>query len=235
MATAIDLTTGEVMDGAAAAMNDNAKSIYPYSVQVPYLNMALRALQEEFELNEMPVTGTTSSVITVPFGTSSLGYGGVSPKLPDDLIEPIELWERATNTNPFVPMTKINILPEYMNGSAIPQFIYFTWETNQIKFFAATQTNDIKMNYLRYLFPKIAVNDDGLTALGVANAGSYLIFKTAAFIARYIAENTSRAQQLEGDSADALFKSLGITSKNRQSIIVRHRPFRSGYKSRALY
>jgi hypothetical protein len=61
------LTSGTVMNQAAALLNDPSRTVYTYPVQIPYLNQALQELQELFELNNIPVTDTvTSTPIEVP-------------------------------------------------------------------------------------------------------------------------------------------------------------------------
>ena len=53
MSTTADLTAAQVMDASASMLNDTAKTSYTYVAQIPYLNMALRELQEFFELNNV--------------------------------------------------------------------------------------------------------------------------------------------------------------------------------------
>src|SRR6266446_9597739 len=108
------VTAATIMNQSAALMNDAARSIYTYTIQIPYLNMALQELQEIFELNNVPVTDTvTSTPITVPIGTSAVGFPptvpivGV-PYLPSDLIEPKVVWERQFGVDPYVPMERLD-------------------------------------------------------------------------------------------------------------------------------
>jgi len=51
-------------------------------------------------------------------------------------------------------------------------------------------------------------------------------------MASNIAENPTRAQELNGDAIRSIDRALGITIKGRQSQVTRRRPFRAGYKSR---
>lgn len=227
-----DLTAGQVMDAAAALYNDTAKSVVTYAIQIPYLNIALRNLQEEFELNEIPVTETvTSSPMTVPAGVTEITFtNNAGLILPSDLIEPQMLWERQSGVDPYVPMTKLNVLPRYMEGVEINQFIYFTWQSQAIRFLAASQDNDIKMDYIRNLFTTVTLETD---SLAVINAESYLSFRTAALLAEFVGENKTRADSLNIQAINSLDVALGIGTKGRQDILVRHRPFRSSYKRRS--
>ena len=136
------LTAGTVMRASASLLNDTARSIYTYPVQVPYLNIAMQELQEIFELNEVPVVDTVSVEIDIPAGYDHIAFdNGINPELPDDLIEPSVLWERNTGINPYTPMTKVDFLPRYMEGIEINQFLVYTWQSQQIRFFPSNSTS----------------------------------------------------------------------------------------------
>ena len=229
------LLASTVMNAAAALMNDAAKQIYTYDNQIPYLNLALQALQEEFELNNVPVTDEfTSDVIEIEAGVSEFGFApdppiADTPYLPEDFIEPKILWESPSGQNQYTPMTRLDFLPRWQEGTEINQLLNFVWQSQKIKFMPANADNDIKMDYIRSLFVAVESEDD---TLNVVNAASYLEFKTAALLAKFMAENPSRAQMLDGEASEALYRSMGISTKGRQAINVRHRPFRSSYKRR---
>jgi hypothetical protein len=230
------VTAGTIMDQSAALMNDAAKSIYSYTIQIPYLNMALQELQEIFELNNVPVTDTiTSSPIIVPINIAFIGFPpavpiGGTPYLPTDLIEPKVVWERQTGVDPYVPMTKLDFLPRYMSGTEISQFIYYTWQSQEIRILATNQINDIKIDYIRSLFNAFTSSTD---TVAIVNTQSFLEYRTAGLLAQFCAENPTRAQSLNQDAMLALDRSVGIGTKGRQAINTRHRPFRSSYKNRS--
>lgn len=223
------------MNQAAALMNDVARSIYPYSIQIPYLNMALQELQEIFELNNVPVTDTvTSSPIDVPAGNTAITFAPAVPivgvdYLPDDLIEPKVVWERQDGIDPYVPMTRVDFLPRYMEGVEINQFLYFVWQSQEIRFLAANQDNQIKIDYIRNLFAAFVDETDEVS---IINTASFLEYRTAGLLAQFCGENPTRAQSLNQDAILALDRSVGIGTKGRQAINIRHRPFRSAYKRR---
>lgn len=221
------------MDRAAALMNDPSKTIYTYVKVLPYLNSALQELQELFELNEVPVTGETSAVMTVPAGLTEITFTAVGGLvLPSDLVEPVKLWERLHNNDPYIPMTKVNILPLTQAGILTNQFNFYVWETQKIKFFACNQINDIKMNYIKFLFTQFA-DATGADAISIINSRSFLEFRTAGLVAEFLAENKSRADSLNADAALALDRVAGISAKGRQNIFTRRRPFRSSFKHRS--
>ncbi len=231
-----DLTSGQVMDSSAALLNDASKSIYTYTAQLPYLNRALAELQEFFELNEVPVTATTSIALPVDAGVSSIGYApdpvvpGVT-YLPDDLIEPQVVWERERDVDPYTMMSRLNVLPRYVEGTVINQFLYYVWQSQEIQFFPANQDNDIKIDYIKYLFTPFT-DVDGEDQVNVDNADSYLSYRTAGLCAQFIGENKTRADDLNAFAGLAMDRVIGIGAKGRQSINTRHRPFRSSYKRR---
>src|SRR5438876_3622389 len=118
------ITSGSVMDASASLLNDTAKSRFTYTVQLPYLNMALQELQEMFELNEIPVTATTSTVLTVAAGLDHISFTAQGALiLPNDFVEPQQLWERTTGINPYIPMYKVDVLPRYLEGTTINELM----------------------------------------------------------------------------------------------------------------
>lgn len=217
------------MDAAAALLNDVAKSTYSYTVQIPYLNMALRELQELFELNEVPVTDETSSTLTVPASTSEITFTS-TPALPSDLIEPKLLWESSASVGPYVPMTRVNFLPLSELGVEISQFIEYVWAGQKIKVLPANATIYLKIDYVRNLFATVTTSTD---SIGIINAISFLQYRTAGLVAEHVEENKPRADQLNADASLSLDRVIGIGSKGRQAIFIRHRPFRARFKQRS--
>jgi hypothetical protein len=99
----------EVMNDAAVFYNDANRTVLTYSVQLPYLNMALSELKEYFGLYDIPVTNKSVEDIEVAAGVTEIIFNAVgsNPSLPADLIEPLKLWERNSgSTESFIPMQK---------------------------------------------------------------------------------------------------------------------------------
>jgi hypothetical protein len=227
MATAT-LTAGQVMDGSASVLGDTQKTLYTYVKQLPYLKIALQELQEMFELNDVPTTQTLSTVLAINSGVSAISFV-TNPALPSDLIEPIKLWERQRNVDPFIPMGKANSLPIYISSSTISQLSRWIWEDNQIKFIAANQNNDIKIEYVKDLFTSIL---DENSTISVINAKTFLEYRNAGLCAEFIAEDKERAGSLNNMAGLGVDRALGISAKGRQSVMIRRRPFRQSYKRR---
>lgn len=232
------LTAAEVLDRTASLMNDTAKSTYSYIVMIPYLNMALDELQEEFELNNVPVTNLTSAGITVIAGVTEIKPTVVPPVIgevyyPTDLVEIQAVWERLDGSSePFIPVTPREFLLHVFDDVILPQLCYYSWQDQKIKFVAASTDREVKLDYIKDLFVVVDASTD---VIGIINSQSYLSFKTAEFCSMFIGENKTRADELKGHAAIALERNLGISSKGRQAITTRRRPFRSGYRSRGVW
>lgn len=228
--SAVDLSAGNVMDAAASLMNDTAQTVYNYAAQVPYINMALKELREVYELNSIPAAQNVSAVIQMDTGETEIIYNAIgSPALPDDFVEPVTLWERPRDVDPFVPMTRKSFLPREMQGVETSQFIYYVWQDQKIKVLPANQDNDIKIDYIKELF---AVVTDENSPINVVNAASFLQFRTAGLMAEFIERNITSANALNAQAMLAIDRALGVGIRSKQSIFTRRRPFRSGYKHR---
>jgi len=231
--SAADLLASEVMDRAASLLNDTAKNIYTYVAQLPYLNIAVQELQEEFELSNIPVTEETSAIIWVAAGVSAITYNAAgtpqNPTLPSDMVEPAQLWERQHSIDPFIPMTKRDYIPHYLEDIESEQFIYFVWQDQQIRFLPAVQDNDIKIDYIKQLFNIIT---DQNTQINIINSRTFLEYRTAALCAEFIERNLTSAQGLNNYAIMGMDRAKGIGIKGKQTIVTRRRPFRAGYKKR---
>lgn len=225
-------TPAEIIDIAASALNDTPQYTYTDVVSLPYLNMALRELQEIFQLNNVPVTNETSALIEVPAGIDKLGFNTL-PGLPRNLIEIRNLWESQAGLNQWTPMGKRDFIPHSLeDNTQISQFLIWAWLNQEIRLIAANADNDLKLDYIQNLFALPILIGAIDVDLQIINTESYLGFKTAAFMSWMIEEDEFKSVRLEGEANDALYRSLGISTKGRQSIVTRRRPFRSSFKRR---
>lgn len=234
------LTAQTVMISAAALLNDsglangNIPTVYTYQVQVPYLNIALNELQEKYELNGISSTQSTSSEIDYPAGSTTISFGAIStPALPNDLVEPQQLWEQNAGIIPYVPMTKREYLPRYLEGIVTSRVTWWTWSQQQIVTLPSDVDNTIKIDYIGLLFQPLV---DQTSQINVINAQTWLAFRTAALMAEFIERNITSSQSLNAQCLLAVDRALGISVKGKQAIQSRRRPFRSGWKRvRGLY
>jgi hypothetical protein len=68
------ILASDVMDRAAALLNDSALSIYTYAVQLPYLKMAVDDLQLQVEANNIALSNDVSAAINVLTGVTKISY-----------------------------------------------------------------------------------------------------------------------------------------------------------------
>lgn len=233
------LTAATVMDKSASLMNDTAKTVYTYDAQLPYLQMALDELQEEFELNNIPITNSSTppAIITIPIGTTEIspvdGIGaGPAPTYPADLVEIQQMWERLSGSSePFIPVHQTDSIPHFLDDLPTSELQYWAWEGQKIKFISATTIRQVKLDYVAKLFPN---NILPTSIIGIINARSFLQFRTAALCSQFIGENPTRATELNEFAVMARDRVIGIGVKGKQSYPVRRRPFMASYKRRTF-
>lgn len=212
------LTAANVMDKAASLMNDSLKTVYTYAAQLPYLNMALSELEEHFQLNNISVTYETSAIIVVPLGTTEIGSvdgigEGIEPTYPIDMVEIQTIYERQNGTS-----------------GVFSRFTNWVWEGQKIKFPATTQAIEIKIEYIRTIFPEIT---NQASVIGVISAKTFLFYRTAALCTQFIGENATRAGELNNFAVLALDRVTGIGIKAKQNKATRRKPFMAAYKRRS--
>lgn len=231
------LTAANVMDKSASLMNDSLRTVYTYTAQMPYLNMALNELQEHFALNNIPVTSQTSAVITIPIAATAVNPvdgGGVvtAPNYPSDLVEIQQIGERAAGSvDAFVAMVRRDNVSQTIDPMPSSLRVW-AWEDQRIKLTGATSIREIKIDYIKNLFAEVTSET---AVLGVINSASFLHFRTAALCSQFIGENQSRASELDTFAILALDRATGISTKAKQSINTRRRPFMSAYKHRGYF
>jgi hypothetical protein len=228
MSTAI-----QVISGVASLMNDTAQTVYTNDAVLPYLNMALDELQEYYELNNVPVTNETSAILMVPKNTSRIASIGTTPLLPADLVEIQNLWESDKGMFQWMPVVRKEFISQN-NSTQIDAFIVWSWMGNEIRLIPSTIDKDLKIDYVQSIFSTPILIGQISADLGVKNATSYLKYKTAALCAKYIGENSSRSDELNLLAIQGMDRALGISTKGRQAIVTRRRPFRAAYKTRGM-
>lgn len=232
-----NLFASDIMDLSAARLNDVSRSLYTYTVQIPFLNLALLELQEIYEANNAPTTDQTSATIQVNAATGIVSIpfddgfaSGVPGFLPDDLIEIKVAWQSTRSLNQWTTFSPIDYLPE--PSTRISSFLNYQWATDCMKVNGANANNDIKLDYIRSLFVPVESEDDELL---IINGKSFLVNRTASYVAQDIMEDEERATTCLNAAYASLDNSLTIVTKGRQKIQIRRRPFRAGFKSRSSY
>jgi hypothetical protein len=200
---------------------------------LPYFNMALAILQEELEVNEIPVMEKTATSITVVAGSTAIVASSTTqPTYPSDLVEIQQLWERLSgSSDPYIPMYKRDYLPHYLDNIQVDSLVFWAWLDNEIQFIGATTPRDVKMDYIKQNFANTIT--DTTTAINVINSRTFLEFKTASLCARYIGENPTRADSLDNEAELGKDRLLSVNIKGKQDIQTRRKPFLAGYKMRS--
>ncbi len=222
---ATSYTAGDVMDTAAALLNDAAKTRFTYAAQLPYMKKAFRELRQLMEVNNVPITSLVAEMLSIPAGTLEISYV-TTPALPEDLVNIRQLWERAEGIDPWVPMTRVETLPYSLDGAPTANFRIWSWQGNAIKLLETTQINDLKVDYIDQLD---AIVDENST-ITIINGQTFLENRVAALCAQYQSEDKERANDLNADAEAALDTLTIIETKSKQAIFTRRRPFRQSWK-----
>jgi|SRR5882724_6413180 len=210
------MLASDVLDRAAALLNDTAKSTFTYTAMIPFLNIAIDDLQEILELNNVPITNILSSIYPIAIGETTI------VTLPSNLIEIRNVYERATGTiDEFMLMTRIEFLPKIT--TPVNSLIYWSWIGQAIQFLPANSAIDVKLEYLGSILSTIT---SASQSINIINSKSYLSYRTAALGANFIGENKTRSDELNGEALNASDKMLGIMVKSAQTLSARHRPMR---------
>jgi hypothetical protein len=147
-------------------------------------------------------------------------------------VEIQELGERqAGSQDPFLPMQRVEFVSAGVPASS--RLGFWSWEAQQVRFNpnGATTHREIQFKLIMDA-SNLNPNIEPQQTVGAMNSRSYLSYKTAAYAAQFIGENTERAAILDGKAEAALERMESINNKGKQQIMTRHRPFRSGWKAR---
>lgn len=206
-------TAGVIMDASAALLNDSAKTIYTYVVQLPYLKNALLKLEGHLEMNGLPKIRKRATPATIAAGT--LVYTN-----PSDIIIPISLWEKAVGETDdyYVPIEERMSLPNVAKDTFLR---VYTWQADTIQFVGATTSRVVLLEYYATL-PLIV---DDTTNVAIIRSQSYLAAKTAELCAKFIGGSVKRSEMLEKEAEEELAMFLAPIIKARQSMPVRRIPF----------
>ena len=221
----------DVMDDAAAYLNDVNKTTYTYAVQMPYLNIAQKELRKHFALANVNLTDETSDVLVLPSGQDRIEYfQAPDVELPSDLVDIRRAWQRPTGSGQqFIPLPRLGALPIELEGIEVNYLYGYVWERQMMKFLPANVDTDIKLEYIFNILPVITSETDEIFA---NYTDSFLSSRTGALVARHVEENIERAQMLDAQAGVFLDEVIGIAAKGNQSRNTRRRPFRQGFKNR---
>lgn len=216
----------EIMDIAAGLLNDPAKEIHPYSVQFPYLRVAMRELKEVYQLHNIPITNEVTDSFVVPANTSTIGFT-TTPALPPGLVTVRKLLERELGKDSWSEVHPRTFLAPVPNPTTL--FGVYSWINGEIRVLPLTKNHELKIEYIQSVFADLT---DENSLILVSTGISFLEFRTAGLMAEFIDEDKPRGESLTGNAGLAIDRALGIEVKPGQQQAVRRRPFRSNYKNR---
>jgi len=205
----------DIMDTAAAYLNDTALTMFTYTAQLPYVKIANEKLEKELIVFDSSIQHKRSTAISVPANTKTL-------QLPADFLIPIRLFERAPGQNDsnWVPMDEGDWEPTSIPYST--NLNKWAFRDNNIQFVGCAIAREVLLDYERMLAVVIG---------NVSPTDSYLFkdwlgAKTAELCARYIGMNAAQANEIRDNELftanDALTRML---THNRQAFTFRRRKY----------
>lgn len=213
-------TATVAMDSARVYLNDTQKQIWTDAVLLPYLKEAHKDLLLVLWLNGIPVVKEKSASINVT------AISGVTLTLPSDILEPIELKERAQGSSEnWIPMTELDWEPNETQASTLR---YWCWREEVINFIGATTNRSVLLRYWKSL----ATIVDASSALGFIMSEAFLGPQTAGYACGSVG-NTTLAEELlwvqgqhVGIAGAKLDMILKANVKGQQSLPARRIPYR---------
>ena len=211
-------TAGDVMDRAAIMLNDAPKSLYTYTVQLPYLKTAFQMLEQEGNVHGTPLN-------LISEYESVVNAGALHLSLPESFFLPLSLHERRNGstleTDYYLMREVANVYdPNVEQESSLN---IWDWRHNCINFVGSTEARQVRLFYWRQL---TAPTSSG-SIIPQSGADNYLAFKTAALCARYIMADYDRADSLDIQAAMSLDTLMTLLTKNTQGVRARRLPFRA--------
>jgi len=204
----------DVFDRTRAVLNDVAKDLYTDEVLLPYLRIANDDLSDALVDNG----GTVQKEVSVDI---PLAIGNPLPPLPDDMIVPIEVFEKDSGQNDtyYRFMRQRDFLP---NSVPSTELSIWAWREQTIVIYGATINKVLRIRYYKLITQIAGAN----TPITLTHAMNYLAYHTAALVSEHIGQNRSKAVDLEGIAIGKLNKLLKKEVKQSHSHPTRRRPFR---------
>ena len=130
---------------------------------IPLLNVVYRTLQDELIKRGVETFSKYGFILGIPPADTSnpssqvwINYSGYFDGqevladfiLPPDLLKPLELWERQSGNNFWVPM--VPAADSLSTRPIVPFFNTWDYQTDTLFLPPANQTNDLKLKYLCY-------------------------------------------------------------------------------------
>lgn len=192
-----------IRDGATSFAGESRVAADPWTPSIRYLNIAMLTLQRDLEQYGYPATREVTFIVNglppingplglgIPDPTVQvyLGFTGFwdgstlhsSPVLPPDLLNPIEIKQRVTNSSTVFTLVQQagNDLPSVLQNYLLGWWI---WRQDRLYFNGAQQEMDIELRYTGGV-PKYSVNLNPdlwpTTLIPFLDSGEALAYKCA--------------------------------------------------------
>ena len=210
------MLASEVMDEAAALMNDSGKLTWGYAQLLPYLQRAYRTLELHLFLNGVRSLKEVSSVIQIP------ALGDIV--IPQDFVQPISMGERALGTTDTYNTV---VESEWDKNLQADEIRYWNFREDTLKINSPKTNREVLLRYRKGL-SSIQGENSNITVL---LAKPYLSAKTAANASAFGAANMERAGVLNTEAGECLSMLINSEIRNQQGVKFRRKPY--GFARRA--
>jgi hypothetical protein len=211
------MLASEVMDEAAALMNDSQKFTWGYPELMPYLKRAYRTMELHFFLNGVRELKEVSAVIPV-LANAKL----IIP--PTDFVQPIAIAERqAGSSDSFVGMSEM----EWGGDLQSDSIQYWVFREGELNINSPRINREVQLRYRKSFMELTSEN----STIPVILSKPYLSAKTAANASAFGAANAERASILNAEATDCLAMLINSEIRNQQGIKFRRRPY--GFRRRS--
>lgn len=195
----------DIMDHAAALLNDASQDKFTDAIQLPFLRMALEDLETAYANNGVPLLHKTYEE-TIPAEDTEFATQ------PADLIIPIRLYEKlpGETDDKYLDMDEKNWPP---NEVPLDTLRFWIWNDDTVQFLGATVDRTVRMEYYR----SFAAVASGATNINAIKSKNFLAKRTAAYCAAFIGGNESRAGALSAEAAHDLRQLLVTAVHSKQN------------------
>jgi hypothetical protein len=212
------MLASEVMDEAAALMNDVGKLTWNYGTLLPYLQRAYRTLELHLFLNGVRSLKEVSLVIPVDAYAKEI-------TLPQDFVQPIAVGERPRGAiDEYGNVTE----SDWDQGYKSDGVQYWTFREDLLKINAPNTDREVLLRYRKGLAPITSENSN----ITILLSKPYLSAKTAANASAFGASNPERAGILNNEANDCLNMLINSEIRNQQGQRFRRQAYGSSRRAR---
>lgn len=213
------MLASEVMDEAAALMNDAQKFTWGYTQLLPYLRRAYGTMELHLFLNGVRDLKEVSAVLQVTALSPTVTL------LPTDFVQAISMEERASgSTDVFFPVVESDWEQDLKSDS----ILYWNWRESGLKINPPNVNREIRLKYRKGLTPILGEN----TNITILLSKPYLSAKTAANASAFGAANAERAAILNTEANTELSMLINSEIRNQQGVSFRRRGYGAARRAR---